>query len=93
MNLKDLSMACVDAINLAHEYGGLKNSTPCVTLQMPPSKRESPTRRLVPRGKCPIGQVRARMGDYDVVSFDAVDLLAWCVANSNGTIKIEGVDL
>ena len=91
MNIYELSMLCVKAIN-QKSLPGLEKSTPSVTLQMPPSRREARTRRLVPSGRCPIGSVLSRMGEYDIVVFDAVDLLAWCVANSNGGIKLEGGD-
>lgn len=86
MNVIELADICVGAINQKSTFGTGK---PGITLQMPPQKQERPTRRLVPRGKSPVGTVLSRMGDYDVVTFDAVDVLAWCIANSNGMLKIQ----
>ena len=87
MNIIKLADLAITAINQKSQYGTGK---PGITLQMrPPQKQERPTRRLVPGGKCPVGTVLARMDDYDVVTFDAVDVLAWCIANSDGVIKIE----
>lgn len=81
MNLQKLSQACTNAINQGHRVGDYR---PNVILKMASSKRKSDRRRLIPEGHCPIGKVIEWRVDGDVVAFDAVDLLAWCIARSNG---------
>lgn len=86
MELVDLAKLAIEAINQKSQFGTGK---PGITLQMsPPQKHERPERKLVPRGKCPVGTVLSRMDEYDVVIFDAVDVLAWCVANSDAALNI-----
>lgn len=86
MELVDLAKLAIEAINQKSQFGTGK---PGITLQMsPPQKHERPQRKLVPHGKCPVGTVLSRMDKYDVVTFDAVDVLAWCVANSDGSIRV-----
>jgi len=87
MDIIELAVSCLKALD--HKGAVDLPGTPHIILQMPPQKAERPTRRLLPRGKCPVGRVISRCGDYDVVSFEAADVLAWCVANSNGAITLE----
>lgn len=82
MRLQELAKAATNAINQAGIAIG--KYRPKVIIKMRSSKHESKTRRLIPGGHCPIGEVISRLDDGDVVAFDAVDLLAWCVARSNG---------
>lgn len=87
MTLQELAISCAKAIN-QKLVPGFENSKPGVTIRMPPKRYEAEKRRLVPKGKCPMGIVLSRGEEYDVVAFDAVELLAWCVANSGGKIKV-----
>jgi hypothetical protein len=85
MTLEELAMSAIKAINQKSYLGW--EGTPYITLQMPPQKREAPKRHLSGRNS-PLGNVLSRMEGYDVVAFPAVDVLAWCVAMSDGAIKV-----
>lgn len=88
MKLEELAMSAVTAINRKSVLGINIEGDAHVTLQMPPQKQERRHRYLAGRNS-PRGDVLSRMGDYDVVTFVALDVLAWCIANSNGQIKID----
>jgi hypothetical protein len=87
MKLLDLVKQCTQAINQV-ALVDIPDAKPHIYLRMSPARQERPTRKLVPSGKAPIGKVLSRNGDFDVVAFEAVDVLAWCVANSGGTIQV-----
>lgn len=78
MTLEELAEMAAQAIN-QHNSLGL-SSKPTITIRMPPSKHESKTRYLIGRGGCPRGTVVSRMVDYDVVVFEAINVLAWVSA-------------
>lgn len=88
MKLEELALSAVNAINQRSALGIQIEGDAHIVLQMPPAKQERPQRYLSGR-KSPLGRVVSRMGDYDVVSFVALDVLAWCVANSDGKIQLE----
>jgi hypothetical protein len=86
MTIDELAAECIKAIN-QKSLPGLEKSKACITLKLPETKGEPRCRKLG-KGKSPMGEVVSREDKYDVVVFDAVDVLAWIVAVSGADIVI-----
>lgn len=81
MKPDELARICVNAINNSVE------GKPKITVKLPESKRASKKRYPFGR-KGPVGTAVAfGFGGYDTVIFDAVDMLAFLVAE--GVVKME----
>lgn len=59
---------------------------PKITLIMPGQWRKTNKKRMFPKGKCPVGDIVQETDAGLTVLFNAVDVLAFCVANG---VKIQ----
>lgn len=79
---------CAKAINETP-----KDSTARIVLKMKPNPRCPRQRKLVPtRGKAPVGQFMQQDETHDWYMFDAMDVLAWLVANGAAQVQEGNVE-
>lgn len=76
MTLEELAVQAIESINETPKPFEAK-----LTLIMPGVWRKSNKKRLMPKGKCPIGSIVQETNNGLTVLFDAVDILAFCIAN------------
>ena len=83
MTPQELALSCIKAINESYGSG----ISPKITLKLPESKKASHTRypwgRKGPKGTA----IAFGFDGFDVVVFDAVDLLAFLAANGVVTVS------
>lgn len=72
MNNKELTNACIRAINTGIEH-------PTIVLRIP-GKHTKKSQYKLARGKSPIGDIVEWNDDSIIVLFDAIDVLAWITA-------------
>lgn len=86
MTLEELMEAAIKAINETP-----KPATPKIVLIMPGVWSKSRLKRLLPSGHCPVGTIMQETTDGLWVSFDAVEVRAFCVAKQ-GAAAVEEVE-
>jgi hypothetical protein len=88
MNIQELANKAAEVINHAGKSGFPGQDT--LQLVMPHRKKWAETRYLAGRNS-PKGTYLDYCKDGEIINFDAIDMLAWCVANgATGTAVIDG---